>query len=212
MDTTNSTHTNPYVSTPPFKKLSFGINAIKPKVAQPKNKEIAPIDLENLQYKELTLLAEKKKWINRFMKAYPGLLAAETNYLYTDKSKFIVACYGTHEIGFLRLTDDADVFSPFTNEESWDITDVYIKPAYQGLGVLQVIIQHVITNEHAKSVTLAYEVAEQHASYYKMMGFTVVANIFEINCVRLFLTDWEEVLAKACERVAVQASVLANFS
>lgn len=212
MKTTNSSYASPALSIQPFQKLSFGTNVTQSQVPQQKNTVIDPIDLSSLNYKELTLLAEKKKWIKRFRKAYPGLLRAETNHLYTNSSKFIVAYCGMREIGFLRLTNETGIFSAFTKEEIWDITDGYVKPAYQGVGVLQALIQHVIANEHAKSVTLAYEIAEQHASYYKMMGFSVVLNMSGINCVRLFLHDCEEMLAKTCERVTVPPSVLANFS
>ncbi len=201
MKTKNSTHTSQSSLIPPFHKLSLGATVNMESVMQSKSTTPFAVDLNNLHYKELTLLAEKMKWMKRFCKAYRGLLSAETDRLYTENSKFIVACYGTHEIGFLRLTDQTGVFSAFTKEECWDITDGYIKPAYKGLGVLRTFIEHAVANEHAKSVTLAYEVAAKHADYYKALGFTVVANIFEVNCVRLFLTNWEEMLAKTCPRV-----------
>jgi GNAT superfamily N-acetyltransferase len=162
--------------------------------------KLETVDTENLEYVVLDKYAEKKKWMDRYRRAYIGKLAPETGYSFKENSKFIVAIDNEKEIGFLRLVNSKKYFSAVTSEEAWDIADGYVKPAYQSQGVLRAMIENAVTNHHAKSVTLASERIEKCMAYYKALGFTVTSVISECNCYRLYLETWEEILAKVFKR------------
>ena len=95
---------------------------------KPTSKLIAKSDLE---IKEITKLAEKIKWNERFYKSYSG----NKDKVSVEKiaaCKVFLAIYKGKEAGYIRINNYKKKFSRFFNGEVWGINEGYVKPAYRG--------------------------------------------------------------------------------
>jgi GNAT superfamily N-acetyltransferase len=156
--------------------------------------KLETIDVEKLEYRVLTKLAEKKKWMLRFRKAYREDLLPENESQFGDGVKFIVASIDGREVGFLRLIDVKHRFVKFTEMEVRLISDGYVKPAYQSQGVLRAMIKNAVQAESAMSLTLDNDRIAKYARYYAALGFTHQRYVAGTNCSRLYLKEWEPIV------------------
>jgi len=97
--------------------------------------------------KKLDKLAEKKKWMERFRRAYSGELEPESHNFYTDNVIFLVAQEDGKQLGFIRINDKTYRFSQYTSKHVWNLTDGYVKPPYRNNGVLKELIKYSV-NTH----------------------------------------------------------------
>jgi GNAT superfamily N-acetyltransferase len=153
--------------------------------------KLETVDVIKLKFKVLTLLAEKKKWMHRFRKSYSEELGAFLDSDYAKHIKFVVATFEGKEVGFLRIVDWQGRFAKFTHEPAANISEGYVKPAYQGQGVLRAMIIHAINACNAISLSLNNDRAAKYGCYYRTLGFTHQRKISTTDCSRLYLTTWE---------------------
>lgn len=161
--------------------------------------KIETINVNELEFRVTDKLAEKQKWMRRFRKAYKGRLTPDTDLFYGDHIKFVIASVGDKEVGFLRLADRTVVFAKVTDEPAWNIADGYVKPAYQGQGVLRAMIKNAVQNLSAKSLTILEHLMYSHSKYYTSLGFTYALRI-EGDCMRLYHTSWIPIIQAALAR------------
>lgn len=176
---------------PPFHKKAFAATSTQLTDGELETPTSNLIDVEKLQYKELTNLTDKKKWMHRFRKAYSEELTPDVETDYSDGVKFVVALFDGKEVGFLRIVDWQDRFSEFTDEQASNISEGYVKSAYQGQGVLRAMIKHALKECCAKSLSLSNDRVAMHGRYYATLGFTHQRNVGTTDCSRLYLTTWE---------------------
>jgi GNAT superfamily N-acetyltransferase len=158
--------------------------------------KIETINVDELDFRVADNLAEKQKWMNRFRKAYKGRLRPDTDFFYKENIKFVIASVGDKEVGFLRLADRTHVFAKVTDEPAWNIADGYVKPAYQGQGVLRAMIKNAVKNLSAKSLTILEHLMYCHSKYYTTLDFTYPLRI-EGDCMRLYQTSWIPIIEAA---------------
>jgi GNAT superfamily N-acetyltransferase len=199
---------NKTVQQPLFKKLFPSVLVSTTGKAQIQNDElniikIKTINVDQLEFRFAVKLAEKKKWMDRFRKAYRGLLHPLSLALFEPVNKYLIASIDGTDVGFLRIVDHQEGFASVTDKPIWNISDGYVKPAYQSQGILRAMIQHAIAKCHAKSLTLANERFEKCEPYYNALGFSVVAYDENIRCYLLYLAEWEVFLAQVAPRVKV---------
>lgn len=161
--------------------------------------KLEKIDTTKLEYRELTKLAEKKKWFQRFRKAYSGGMMPVSDTHYGDDVKFVVASAGSCDVGFLRLADFTHRFKAFTDMPAWHICDGYVKTAYRSQGVLEAMIKNATQELNAKSLIIENDRLDKHAGYYAALGFTHQFYIAGTDCSRVYLTEWEPVITALLE-------------
>lgn len=196
------------VQQPMFKKLFPSVFESDTSKTELQNDElniikIETINVDTLEFRFAEKLAEKKKWLERFRKAYRGLLHPMSMGLFDSYNKYLIASTGGIDVGFLRLADYQFEFASVTDKPIWNISDGYVKPAYQSQGVLRAMIEYSVKECHAKSLTLTHERFNKVAPYYKALGFTVVGYDRETRCYRLYLPECEEYLIKTVPRIKV---------
>lgn len=165
--------------------------------------KIETINLDALEFRFAVKLAEKQKWMDRFRKAYRGLLHPLSMALFEPANQYLIASVDGNDVGFLRIVDHQEGFASVTDKPIWNISDGYVKPAYQSQGVLRAMIQHAIAECNVKSLTLANERFEKCQLYYNALGFNVVAYDDATRCYQLYLAEWEVILAQVAPRTKV---------
>lgn len=156
--------------------------------------KLETFDTEKLEYRVLTKLAEKKKWQQRFRKAYSEEMLPDADTHYGENIKFIVASADGRDVGFLRLADVSHRFSSITDMPAWNICDGYVKPAYQSQGVLRAMVKNVVQQHNAKSLTISTERWEKRHRYYATLGFTHRRYVYGTDCSRLYLAEWQPIV------------------
>jgi hypothetical protein len=121
---------------------------------------------------ELHLLADKKKWQNRFAKAYKSSELRITKEVFGDSARFFVAKTNGKEMGFIRITNKSKFFKNQVDYEIWNLSDAYVKQAYRNQGVLKEMLQIAIANQNVKVCCLVPDVFNRHYAYYEKLGFT----------------------------------------
>lgn len=178
--------TNDNIFTSLIQASTEGINFTKPLNII----KLETVDVTKLQFKEVSLLAEKQKWMKRFRKSYSGGVTPESDSDYAKKVKFIVATFEGSEVGFLRIVNWKARFSKFTNQPATNISEGYVKPAYQGQGVLREMIKHAIAKYNAVSLTISNDRIVKYGRYYATLGFTHMRSLGTTDCSRLYLDSW----------------------
>ena len=120
---------------------------------------------------EIHLLAEKRKWQNRFVKAYKHTELRMSNEVFGDRVRFFVAKEDEKELGFIRINNKTDSLKDKVGCEVWNAADAYVKPPYRSQGVLGQMLQMVILNHNVKLYCLVPELFDLYNAYYKRLGF-----------------------------------------
>jgi hypothetical protein len=145
-----------------FNQLSFFANK-----KRFKTKSIARDDLE---IKEITKLADKVKWNERFYKSYSGgkeRVSVEK----IATCKVFIAIYKGKEAGYIRICNYKKVFSKFSNGEVWGINEGYVKPAYRGNGILTTLRSYVVKNHNVKVMRIESDRYFRLKDYFAEQGF-----------------------------------------
>lgn len=133
--------------------------------------DITGFNLRNIKLVELVKMADKKKWLNRFLKSYSGKVREIDNTLYGGFSKFLLAICDDKEVGFVRLTNYSDVYAHLNLKEVWSMSEAYVKPCYRNKGVLREIIKTVIKDHKVKMLRIETARLIENYHYYKTLGF-----------------------------------------
>jgi len=138
------------------------------------NEEFMGID-----FRELTKLAEKMKWMERFTKNYSESVCAMTLKQFdpTD-TKFIVAKAANKDVGYIGLVKNTYGFS-HGHLDIWVIETAYVKPKYRSLGVLKKLIGHATEVYDTKLIHLESYRFFDNQHYYEYLGFTAFKFIDE---------------------------------
>jgi GNAT superfamily N-acetyltransferase len=122
--------------------------------------------------KKLDKLVEKKKWMDRFRRAYSGELHPDSCNFYGNNAVFLVAYEQDRELGFIRINDKTSHFAELTDKIVWNLTDGYVKPPYRSKGVLKKLIKYSVEYHDVKMMYIETARFEAHLLYYHGLGFT----------------------------------------
>jgi GNAT superfamily N-acetyltransferase len=179
---------------PPFHQKAIDVRNVNQVENTLNILKLETIDTAKLEYRVLTKLAEKKKWQQRFRKAYREPMLPDLDTHYGENIKFIVASADGRDVGFLRLADVSFRFSSLTDLAAWNICDGYVKPAYQSQGVLGAMVKNAVQQHSAKSLTIDTDRFLIYRRYYARLGFTHHRYVGNTNCSRIYLTSWEPII------------------
>jgi len=136
-------------------------------------KEYTSIDNLHVNVSEIHKLADKQKWMKRFINAYKGDVKNSFNFTgyYGENVRFFVAHTLEFEMGFVRINDKSSLFNKSCSFKVWNLTDGYVKPPYRSIGVLKKLIEHVVKECDVRMMYIETERFSTHLNYYKMLGF-----------------------------------------
>lgn len=142
---------------------------------------------------EIVKLADKQKWQRRFYDAYDGEMREWSDKLFGTNVKFYVAVEDGKELGFIRINDKVFNFKGFTDEEVWNLTDAYVKPAYRSKGVLREMIAQAVRDLKVKMLYIQTERFDACRAYYFGLGFTYYYTVQQGGMVWAFQGSFEKV-------------------
>ena len=148
---------------------------------------------EDLQIKEITKLAEKLKWNERFYKSYSGdkvKVSAEK----VASCRFFLAIYEGKEAGYIRIFNYTSTFSEFYSGEVWAINEGYIKPTYRSKGLLTALRAYVVKNCNVKLMRIETHRYIKLQDYYAEQGFIYGYPILEGYLSTICVPEFEEAL------------------
>ena len=142
-----------------------------------------------LEIREVTKIAEKLKWLERFSKSYTGgkkKVAVENIAL----CKMFLAIYKGKEAGYIRIASYTDEFSNLFNGEVFSINEGYVKPAYRSNGILTYLRSYVVKNHNVKFMRIETDRYFKLENYYAQQGFVygykVLGNDLSVICLSDF--------------------------
>ena len=151
-------------------------------------------DIE-ITLKELTKLAEKKKWNEKFYKSYKGGKAKFSIEQISFEAMFLVANLADKEVGYVRLTQCCE-YAEYGAPCVWCISEAYVKPGYRNNGVLREMLKILVTNYNVKLIHIETQRAVTHENYYRSLGFTNVARTEFTDLIYLIQADFAPILDK----------------
>jgi len=138
------------------------------------------IDL--IKIEEITKLAEKIKWNDRFLKSYTG----HTNKIGSDAllgTKIFVATYQGKELGYTRVCDMTKDFSIFYGKRVSRITESYVKPPYRSQGVVTALRRYAVKHEHVRAIRIETYRFLKNKAYFESEGFFYAYSISDEMCI-----------------------------
>ena len=171
-----------------FSLLSAYKSAAHSNVIAYENKKDVEITL-----KEVTKLAEKIKWNEKFYKSYSGGKARFSIEQLSFEAIFLVANVADKEVGYVRLTQHCE-FAQYGAACVWCISEAYVKPCYRNDGVLREMVKQLVANYNVKLIHIETERAVRNENYYRSLGFTGVAQTGYANLIYLVQTDFGPIL------------------
>lgn len=141
---------------------------------------------------EIHLLAEKRKWQNRFIKAYDyEVRTSDQIFGSSSNVRFFVAKENGRELGFIRINNKTSFFKDEIEGEVWNAADAYVKPPYRSKGILNKMLKEVIAKHQFKMCCLVPELFAAHSDYYKQLGFSKAVKGKDRGLIWLFHQDIE---------------------
>ena len=152
-------------------------------IAYENNKDI------EITLKELTKLAEKKKWLAKFRQSYSGGQAKESDGMYSNHCKFLVAMKDGKELGYIRIVNYSDMLEKFGGTKTWSVSEAYVKPCYRNNGVLREMLKQVVANYSTKVIRIETYRYIKNFNYYYTLGFTYAYTVQGGELTLAFQTD-----------------------
>jgi hypothetical protein len=149
--------------------------------------------IDSIEVKEVTKLAEKIKWNDRFLKSYTGH-AKKINSDALICSKIFTATYQGKELGYTRVTDMTKSFSEFSGDKVSRITESYVKPPYKSQGVVTALRRYAVKHENVKTMRIETYRFINNRNYFESEGFYFAYSISEEMCI-ICTRDFFEPLA-----------------
>jgi hypothetical protein len=135
-----------------------------------------------MEFKELTVLNDKIKWMNQFKKSYEGESRDLSLEVYKNNiSRFFVAIENGQHLGFVRITNKSRIC-----EGVWGVSDAYVKEQYRSSGVLRGLISYVIKNHNVAMLHIELGRYQENYDYYSSLGFNKYRTVTESNLVNLY--------------------------
>ena len=120
---------------------------------------------------EIHKLAEKQKWMNRFLSSYSGSTRGNSGEYYGTNARFFLATNEEKSLGFVRINDKASHFNNECPFPVWNLTDGYVKLPYRSNGVLKQLIEYVVKECDVRMMYLETERFSKNSQYYQSLGF-----------------------------------------
>ena len=120
---------------------------------------------------EIHELAEKKKWMKRFRRAFKNSGGGDPDLIYSDLCRFFVTKDNGHELGFIRINNKTKFWKDEYDFEVWNAADGFVKRQHRGKGVLKFMLKNVIENHQVKMCCLHSDQYSKHLKYYRDLGF-----------------------------------------
>ena len=127
--------------------------------------------IESIEFKEITKLAEKLKWIDRFKKSYSGGVTRKINTLRLNQTKAYIATLQGKEVGYTRVIDMTDLFQNFFGEPVSRIAETYVKPPFRGMGVCTALRRFVKKQERALTLRIQKDRFIKNKDYFENEGY-----------------------------------------
>ena len=128
-------------------------------------------EFAEVNFLELTKLADKRKWQGWFAKDYKGGLRAMNEGTFReDIVKCVIAVNENKEKGYMRLVDKTERFK-YCGEKVWCLEDAYVKPAYRKERVFEKMARYAIANYGVKVMHITDDRYERKRHYFNDMGF-----------------------------------------
>jgi GNAT superfamily N-acetyltransferase len=155
------------------------------------------------EIQEVTKLANKKRWMQCFKKAYSGGFKNLKLELYDPEfSRMFIAKLDNKELGFIRITNYTNSFKEVYDGEVWNIAEIYIKPSYRNQGVSTRLIEYVLRSNYAKSILLEPERYNKYQYYFNRQGFSFPLEASD-GLYRIYLDNFKDI---ALRRLALASS------
>ena len=120
---------------------------------------------------EIDKLAEKQKWMDRFLSAYVGSTRCENDNFYGTNVRFFLATNADTSLGFVRINDKTSFFKNECPFHVWNLTDGYVKPPYRSSGVLKKLIEYVVKECEVHMMYIETNRFLNNRQYYQSLGF-----------------------------------------
>jgi len=120
---------------------------------------------------EIHKLADKQKWMNRFMNAYSGGTGSDNEHFYGTNVRFFLASNADKSLGFIRINDKTTFIENACPLQVWNITDAYVKTPYRSSGVLRQLIQYVVKECDVRMLYIETNRFSKNRLYYHSLGF-----------------------------------------
>ena len=120
---------------------------------------------------EIHKFAEKKLWMNRFIKAYSGATQSDSSGFYGTNVRFFLATDAETLLGFIRINDKTTLFNNKIPFQVWNLTDGYVKPPYRSKGVLKKLIDYVVKECDVRMMYIETDRFLKNYHYYQSLGF-----------------------------------------
>lgn len=165
------------------------------------------VKLPDIQIVEITKLADKRSWLNKFINAYTGGKEGIVSNEGLNVTRCFVAIHNGKEVGYIRIANYTPTLSKHgATGEVWAITEGYIKPPYRSKGALRQLIKHAVDNCNAKLFRIqTYRLMENFA-YYFSLGFTYSYRVGDSDMSVVSLGELRHVLENYCAARIAEAS------
>ena len=120
---------------------------------------------------EIHKLAEKQKWLNRFLSSYSGNTRGTNGDYYGNNVRFFLATKGEKSLGFVRINDKSSKFNNECPFPVWNLTDGYVKLPYRSNGVLKQLIEYVVEECDVRMMYIETVRFLKNRRYYQSLGF-----------------------------------------
>ena len=146
---------------------------------------------------EIHKLAEKRKWMKRFLGAYSGTSRSDSGDLYGTNVRFFLASNADTLLGFVRINDKSNFFNNECPFPVWNLTDGYVKTPYRSNGVLKQLIEYIVEKCDVRMMYIETERYLKNRQYYQSLGFN---NHYSVNNGELTWAFQDDVWRYVVER------------
>ena len=120
---------------------------------------------------EIHKLAEKQKWMNRFLSSYSGSTRGANGDYYGTNVRFFLATNEEKSLGFVRINDKSSKFNNECPFPVWNLTDGYVKLPYRSNSVLAQLIKYVVKECDVRMMYIETVRFLKNRRYYQSLGF-----------------------------------------
>ena len=147
---------------------------------------------------EIHKLADKQKWMNRFLGAYSGTSRSDSSDFYGTNVRFFLASNKDTLLGFVRINDKANFFNNECPFPVWNLTDGYVKSPYRSSGVLKKLIEYVVKECEVRMMYIETDRFLKNIHYYQSLGFN---NYYTVKNGKLTWAFQDDVWPYVVERI-----------
>ena len=152
-------------------------------------------DSSKIRLKKIEQIAEKKKWMERFRKAYKNGLNKNPD-IYNEIATFYVAIDAeNNEVGFMRLIDYSSIYKPYTDEVVINLSEAYVKPKYRHQNILKKMIINATDELNLKMIFIDRVTYLVNLHYYLSLGFGFVIPVGD-TMFRAFNGNFEGIVSQ----------------